>query len=135
MKNIKANTLNLVLVLLLFLIALAFFNKSQQNARKVETKIDTLSAEIQRMNTITHAVADNLEHTVSLIGSVSENLETSSQRLESLLSEASSISTSQKQKIKEALNDIQDSRKSVDAERQKALQLISELNISGNDPQ
>ncbi len=135
MKLNKESTLNLVLLILLFIVVLIYFNKSRKNAEMVKSKIDTLSAEVQRMNNLTRAVADNLEHTITLIGTVSENLETSGSQLEELLQEAGSISSNQKQKIREALNDIRNSRKSVEEERQKALQLIGELNKGGNVPQ
>ena len=133
MKFSKESIIHLTLILLILIIVLLVFRNSRKSSKIVETKIDTLSVQIQRMNTLTRVVEENLQQTIHLIGNVSTNLESSSRQLEDLLKEAGTISSSQKQKIKDALNDLEDTRKSVEVEKQKALKLIGELNATGDD--
>lgn len=133
MKIKIENPVNLVLAILVFVIALVIFNQNRKNSKMVETRIDTLSVRIQRMNVLTKTVIDNLHNTIDLISTVSQNLESSSKQLEDLLQKAGSISSSEKQKIRAALDDIKNTRESVEQERQKAVQLIRELNATGND--
>ena len=133
MKLSKENLINLALTLLILTVLILVFWNNEKNSKVVETRIDTLSIQIRRMSTLTKAVEENLQQTIQLIGNVSVNLESSSRQLEDLLKEAGTISTSQKQKIQNALIDLEDTRKSVEAEKQKAIKLIGELNSSGHD--
>jgi hypothetical protein len=135
MKLSKESIINLAMVLLILIVVLLIFRNNEKNSRLVETRIDSLSLQIQRMNSLTKSVEENLQQTIGLIGTVSTHLESSSKQLEDLLKEAGSISSGQKQKIKEALDDIENTRKSVEIEKQKALKLIGELNTTGDDSQ
>jgi DNA repair exonuclease SbcCD ATPase subunit len=137
-KNIRAMKINreqliyLAIIFLMIVTGFLMFGRNQRNVKKVEMKIDTLAAELHQMNLLTESVAENLRQTISLITNVSAELETTSRELENMLREAGSITSQQKEKIKNALREIEETKKSVEEEKQKALKLIGDLNSTEN---
>ena len=123
MKIKIENPVNLVLLVLVAVVVVIMIADNRKNNKTVEMKIDTLSAEIQQMNNLTESVVAKPERRESLDW----------KQLEDLLQKAGTISTAEKQKIRDALNDIRNTRQSVEQERRKALQLIKDLNATSHE--
>ena len=130
MKISREQVIFISLIILMVIIGLFLNNQNRRNVRKVETRIDTLAIELKQMSAVTRSLTENLRQTIELIGNVSANLESSGKELETLLHEARSMTAGEKQKIRAALKQIEDTRKSVEEERIKAMKLIGELNTS-----
>ncbi len=127
MRFPREQSIYVVLIIVLLLVIGFMYNSNRRSVNKVESKIDTLAQELKRMNEITRSVASNLQKTISLINEVSADLDQSSKQLRGLLLEAGHITSREKEKIQAALAGIENTRKSVEEEKQKAEQLIEEL--------
>lgn len=123
----------LALLILMIFAVFWFADRNRKNTARVESRIDSLETELQQMDTLTRSMTSNLRQTLLLISRVSADLENSRARLETLLLEAGSISSGEKEKIRKAIQELEQTRKSVEEERARAIDLIRELNTNKDD--